>query len=153
MVVGGVKIGRKIALSDYTYLLCVTPEARIILHDDIRVAHHFQISVAKIVEIESHVNIAPFVFISDHNHAFEDVTLPIKDQGIRVNEGDRVMIGEGTWIGTKTTIVGNVRIGKHCVIGANSVVTKDIPDYSVAAGIPARIIKRYDFEMKEWVRA
>ena len=49
-------------------------------------------------------------------------------------------------------VVGKVRIGKHCVIGANSVVTKDIPDYSVAAGIPAKVIKRYDFEKSEWVR-
>ena len=45
-----------------------------------------------------------------------------------------------------------MHVGKHCVIGANSVVTKDIPDYSVATGIPARVIKKYDFEKKEWVR-
>ena len=62
------------------------------------------------------------------------------------------MIGDGTWIGTNVVRVGNIQIGKHCVIGANSVVTKDIPDYSVAAGIPAKVIKRYDFEEEEWVR-
>ena len=63
-----------------------------------------------------------------------------------------LVIGNGTWIGTNAVIVGNIQIGKHCVIGANSVVTKDIPDYSVAAGIPAKVIKRYDFEEEEWVR-
>lgn len=50
-------------------------------------------------------------------------------------------IGDGSYIGINTVIVGNVKIGKHCVIGANSVVTKDVPDYSVAVGIPARVIK------------
>lgn len=52
-----------------------------------------------------------------------------------------VLIGDGSYIGINTVIVGNVKIGKHCVIGANSVVTKDVPDYSVAVGIPARVIK------------
>ena len=44
------------------------------------------------------------------------------------------------------------KIGKHCVIGANSVVTKDIPDYCIAVGIPAKVIKRYDFEKKQWIK-
>ena len=47
-------------------------------------------------------------------------------------------------------IVGNVKIGKHCVIGANTVVTKDIPNYCVAVGSPAKVIKRYNFEIGEW---
>lgn len=72
--------------------------------------------------------------------------------GVMVNDEDSVRIGEGSWLGTNVVVVGNVHIGKHCVIGANSVVTKDIPDYTVAAGIPCKVIKRYDFERKEWVR-
>lgn len=61
-----------------------------------------------------------------------------------------VSIGDETWIGTGVVIAGTVTIGKHCVIGANSVVTKDIPDYCVAAGNPCKIIKRYSFETKQW---
>lgn len=49
-------------------------------------------------------------------------------------------------------IVGNVHIGKNCVIGANSVVTKDIPDYSIVGGVPAKIIRRYNKETKSWER-
>ena len=49
-------------------------------------------------------------------------------------------------------LTGNVKIGKHCVIGANSVVTKNIPDYSVAIGSPAKVIKKYNFESKKWVK-
>lgn len=120
--------------------------------DNIRIAHHFQISCANRVEIKSNVNIGPFVFITDHNHKFENPNIPIKDQGIYMMENTSAIIGEDTWIGTKVTIVGNVHIGKHCVIGANSVVTKDIPDYSIAVGSPAKVVKHYDFDRKEWVK-
>lgn len=61
-----------------------------------------------------------------------------------------VHIGDGSWLGTHVVIAGNITIGKHCVIGANSVVTKDIPDYSVAVGIPAKVVKRYNFDTKCW---
>lgn len=63
-----------------------------------------------------------------------------------------VHIGDGSWLGTHVVIAGNITIGKHCVIGANSVVTKDIPDYSVAVGIPAKVVKRYNFDTKCWER-
>ena len=56
--------------------------------------------------------------------------------------GGGVSIGDDTWIGTNVVIAGTVEIGKHCVIGANSVVTHDIPDYSVVAGCPAKVIKQ-----------
>ncbi|MCK4619283.1 MAG: hypothetical protein KAT52_05010 [Desulfobacterales bacterium] len=62
-----------------------------------------------------------------------------------------VYIGNNSWIGQNVTIIG-VKIGKHCVIGANSVATKDIPDYCVAAGSPAIVKKRYNFETNEWQR-
>lgn len=58
-------------------------------------------------------------------------------------------IGEGTWLGENVCVIG-AKIGKHCVIGANSVVTKDIPDYSIAVGAPARIIKQYNFKENVW---
>jgi len=62
-----------------------------------------------------------------------------------------VSIGDGSWIGENVCIVG-ATIGKNCVIGANSVVTKNIPDFCVAVGIPARIIKRYDLNKCAWIR-
>lgn len=58
-----------------------------------------------------------------------------------MQKGQTVTIGDGSYIGINSVIVGNVKIGKHCVIGANSVVTKDVPSYCVAVGSPARVIK------------
>ena len=108
------------------------------------------------VKIGNHVLTGPHVFIADYNHEYQNPMKPVMYHGNRFtprNDGQpNLLIDDGTWIGTNVVIVGNVHIGKNCVIGANSVVTKDIPDYSVAAGIPAKVIKRYDFEEEEWVR-
>lgn len=60
------------------------------------------------------------------------------------------MIGDQTFIGMHAVILPGVLIGKHCVIGANSVVTDNIPDYSVAVGVPAKVIKKYNWKTGEW---
>ena len=63
-----------------------------------------------------------------------------------------VKIGSNTHLNTNVIVLAGVTIGQHCQIGAGAVVTKDIPPYSVAVGNPARVVKRYNFEKKEWVR-
>jgi len=80
------------------------------------------------------------VYITDQNHGYEDVSLPISKQ----SQPERaVKIGSGSWLGYGSVVLPGVTIGEHCVIGANSVVTRDVPSYSVAVGVPARVIKRY----------
>lgn len=74
-----------------------------------------RISIANSLDIGEKVLFSPNVYITDCNHEYRNIDVPV--------------------------IVGNVKIGKHCVIGANSVVTKDVPDYCVAVGSPARVIK------------
>jgi lipopolysaccharide O-acetyltransferase len=63
-----------------------------------------------------------------------------------------VIISKNVWIGESVSILPGVRIGKASIIGANSVVTKDIPDYSIAAGNPAKVIKKYNFATRCWER-
>ena len=99
-----------------------------------------RISIANSLEIGEKVLLSPNVYITDCDHEYRNIDVPVIEQGI-VQKGQAVSIGDGSYIGINTVIVGNVKIGKHCVIGANSVVTKDVPDYSVAVGIPARVIK------------
>lgn len=99
-----------------------------------------RISIANSLEIGEKVLLSPNVYITDCDHE-RNIDVPVIDQGI-VQRGQKVSIGEGSYIGINTVIVGNVKIGKHCVIGANSVVTKDVPDNCVAVGAPARIIKK-----------
>ncbi len=81
------------------------------------------------------------VYITDQNHGYSDVALPISKQ---VMPERPVSIGDGSWLGHGTVVLPGARIGRHVVIGANSVVTGPIPDYSVAAGVPARVIRTID---------
>ena len=101
------------------------------------------------VHLEERVLTADRVFISDHGHRYDDPHVPIVDQGI-VSRGP-VTIGKGTWIG-ENAVVMSCRIGQNCVIGANAVVVSDIPDFSVATGVPAKVIRTYSSESKEWKR-
>ena len=123
----------------------------IAIGDGSEIGERCRISIVNKLDIGEKVLISPDVYITDCDHAYENVDLPVIEQGV-IKKDNRVSIGEHSYIGIHSVIVGNVSIGKHCVIGANSVVTKDIPDYCVAAGSPARIIKRYDFIEKEWVK-
>ncbi len=94
---------------------------------------HLEISVGNDVWTGHHV------YITDQNHGYEDLDLPISKQ---VMPERPVSIGDGSWLGHGTVVLPGANIGKHVVIGANSVVTGDIPDNCVAAGVPARVIKQ-----------
>ncbi|OHE00544.1 MAG: hypothetical protein A2W82_07065 [Sulfurimonas sp. RIFCSPLOWO2_12_36_12] len=99
------------------------------------------------VLIEENVLMADKVYISDNIHSYEDITKPIKNQPIQFKS--EVIIGKNSWIGENVSIVG-AKIGANCVIGANSFVNKDIPNYCVAIGTPAKIVKRYDEKTLIW---
>jgi acetyltransferase-like isoleucine patch superfamily enzyme len=90
------------------------------------------------VEIGADVMLAPRVYVLDVDHRFDDRATPIPQQGYDVAP---VTICDGVWIGTGTVITKGVTIGEGAVVGANSVVTRDIPPFTIAAGIPARVIK------------
>lgn len=90
------------------------------------------------VEIGSDVMLAPRVYILDVDHRFDLRTTPIAAQGYVISP---VVIGDGVWIGAGAVVTKGVTIGEGAIIGANSVVTRDIPPYTIAAGVPARVIK------------
>ena len=92
------------------------------------------------IEIGNDVWTGHHVYITDQNHGYEDVTVPISRQ---TQPELPVRIGDGTWLGHGTVVLPGVTIGKHVVVGANSVVTTDIPDNSVAVGAPARVIRSH----------
>ncbi len=132
--------------------LYANPNCTLVIDDYAEIGRDSTIAAHSNIKIEKGVLTGPHIFIADHNHEYRNVDLPIYQQGANVPKDSSVIVGEGSWLGTNCVVVGNVHIGKHCVIGANSVVTKDIPDYSVAVGIPAKVIKRYNFETMLWER-
>jgi len=150
-----ISLGNSVSLRRNAWLNVATGETDgepvIVIEDNCAIGTDTIISAKNKIHVEPDVLIAQSVLIVDHNHAYEDIAVPIVEQGI--TEGGRIRIGRGSWIARGATIIcpkGELTIGRNCVIAANSVVTRSIPDYSLVAGLPARIIRQYDPETKTW---
>ena len=97
--------------------------------------------------VGNHVNLAQNVTVTGLNHNYQDAEKMIDEQGVSTLP---VVIEDDVWVGANSVILPGVTLGKHCVVAAGSVVSHSVPPYSICAGCPARIIKTYDFETKEW---
>ena len=122
------------------------PELRI--GDGTYIGHRCHIIVCDKMVIGKNVTIADNVYITDNLHGFEDISCGVMPQPLKIP--GPVVIEDEVWLGERVCVMPNVSIGKHSVIGANSVVTKDIPPYSIAVGSPAKVIKQYNHDTKEW---
>jgi len=155
-VASHMKVGNSVRVDRGTWFNIPEPpqtdEPTIILEDSCGIGRGVTISAKNRIHLERLVMVAGCSFITDHNHAFEDVKVPTAFQGI--TGGGTIRIEEECWIGFGVTIVcsqGELVIGKHSVIGANSMVTRSIPPYSVVSGNPARIVKQFDPSKETWV--
>jgi acetyltransferase-like isoleucine patch superfamily enzyme len=145
-----VEIGDNVCIRDYSYITAIKFDETvpyIYIGDNTTFGMFSHISATGRIIIEKNVLAADKVYISDNLHEYQDITKPVTGQPVIYKK--EVVIGEGSWLGEHVTVLC-AKIGKNCVIGSNSVVTKDIPDFSVAVGVPARVIKRYDPGRKEW---
>jgi len=146
-----IKIGNNVFIGYKTWLaskpILQTKNSILQIGNGSSIGHFNHIYATRKIIIGNNVLTADKVYISDNVHGFEDITMPIKNQPIK--QKNEVFIGDGSWLGENVCIIG-AKIGRNCVIGANSVVTKNIPDYSVAVGAPAKIIKRYNEQTKKW---
>ncbi len=97
------------------------------------------VASVELVEIGDHCMFANGCFITDGNHRFDDLETPVTWQGFSTKGPTRV--GDNVWCGANVVIASGVTVGERCVIGANSVVTKDLPPFSIAAGAPAKVLK------------
>jgi len=99
------------------------------------------------VTIGNDIRLAQNITLSGLNHNYQDVNIPIHVQGVSTSP---IVIEDETWIGANVVVLAGVKVGRHSIIAAGSVVTKDIPPFSVAAGNPARVLKKYNPETKIW---
>jgi acetyltransferase-like isoleucine patch superfamily enzyme len=97
------------------------------------------VASVELVEIGSHCMFANGCFVTDGNHRFDDLSQPVTWQGFTSKGPTRV--GDNVWCGANVIVTSGVTIGERCVIGANSVVTQDIPAFSIAAGVPAKVMR------------
>jgi acetyltransferase-like isoleucine patch superfamily enzyme len=100
----------------------------------------------ELVEIGEHCMLANGCFVSDASHRFDDPDRPVTWQGFQSKGPTR--IGDNCWLGANVVVTSGVTIGERCVIGADSVVTKDIEPFSIAAGAPARVLRRIEYAPK-----
>ena len=100
------------------------------------------VAVHSLVEIGDHCMFANGCFVTDGNHRFDDPDQPVTWQGFTTKGPTR--IGDNVWCGANVVVTSGVTIGRRCVIGANSVVTEDIPEFSIAAGAPAKVLRRIE---------
>ncbi len=144
-------IGSKVYLNAKGWLAAVPltgdVNCKLVIGSYTYVGHFSHFYATSKIEIGKKVLIANNVYISDNQHGYKNILLPVIDQPIKQLKA--VIIGDGAWIGENVCIIG-ASVGKNSVIGANAVVLKDIPDYCVAVGAPAKIIKRYNFDLNDW---
>lgn len=124
--------------------------ANITIGDNCYICTNFTCLVGANIKIGNNVLIASYVLVSSENHGMNpESDIPYMNQPLVC---EPVSISDGCWIGEKVCILPGTSIGKKCIIGAGSVVTRSIPDYSIAVGNPARVIKTFNFSTHSWKR-
>jgi len=151
-----IEIGKNVFIAENAFLSTVKEhkgkkfQPSLVIGDNVCIGANFHVSCTESVIIEKNVLISDRVFIADGMHEFENISVPIIDQPM-TNKG-KVLIKEGSFLGINIVILAGVTVGKNSVVGASSVVTRNVPDYSVVIGNPARIIKMYDGKTKKWIK-
>lgn len=128
------------ALDRGVVLLCSGPSTRkpkIVIGRGVYINRNAFIDASELIIIEDDVAIGPNVYITDHDHDISDRQRVLSNKLV----SDPVVIEAGAWVGANVSVLKGVRIGRGAVIGAGSVVTKDIPEHTVAAGVPAKVLR------------
>jgi acetyltransferase-like isoleucine patch superfamily enzyme len=139
-----IEIGARVVIGPNSWLEVLDHDSArgpiISIGDGTSTAGFLTITAADRVVVERDVLIARYVYISDHSHESRSAQMPIKAQG--VTNISPVRICEGAWLGQGVVVCPGVTIGRNSVVGANSVVRHDVPDFCVAAGAPAKVVRR-----------
>lgn len=130
--------------------------AAVIIGENVQVNNYVHIGAVNRIVIGNRVLIASGVFISDHNHGTYSgagQSSPLIPPADRPLQRMPVEIADDVWLGEHVCVMPGVRIGKGTIVGAGSVVTRSLPEYTIAVGAPARVVKRFDFDAQMWVPA
>ncbi|WP_157977778.1 acyltransferase [Paraburkholderia kururiensis] len=137
----GLHIGARANIGAYTRLVVGTdlarPGARIVIGEGCGIGEFSSVGGSGGVTIGRNTIIGQYFSAHPENHNFADPTRPIREQGTTRKP---ISIGEDCWFGARVTVLGGVTIGRGCVIAAGAVVTRDVPPYSIVAGIPGRVV-------------
>ena len=124
--------------------ITLAPDARVVIGRGCFLNRETMIAANELVEVGDHTMFANHCFVGDADHRYDDPDLPITWQGFKPR--GPVSIGSNVWLGKGVVVQGGVSIGDRCVVGSNSVVTKDLPGGTVAAGVPAKVLREIEFK-------
>lgn len=136
---GRLEVGAQALLEPDVWITAPAP-ARVRIGEGTFLNLGVMVAALELVEIGSHCMLANGCLVTDANHRFDDLSRPVTWQGFTSRGPTRV--ADNVWLGAHVVVTSGVTIGERCVIGANSVVTQDIPPFSVAAGAPARVLRQ-----------
>lgn len=149
-----IHIGKRVRIKKYYRIECYPWFAgeklnpNIVFEDGVIIGPCLTIFCANTIKIGKDTIFAGNVTLISENHGTDpDSDIPYHAQPLSTGP---IFIGEGCWFGHNVSVLPNVSIGKKCIIATNSVVTHSIPDYSIAAGVPAKVIKQYNFSTHSW---
>lgn len=134
-----ISIGNNCQFDEYVYLQVHHEGENLIIGNNIRINAFTHIQAYSSIILYDFVLIAPFSHINSGNHGFTDIKEPIMKQAYK--KAGAIIIGKGSWIGRNSHILGNVNLGENTVVGAGSVVTSSFEDFSIVAGVPAKLIR------------
>ncbi len=152
-----ISIGDSVYIAPGTWLNIPEPDSgtgpALVLESGCKIGRRCMITAKNLVCLENDVMLGPSVLIADHSHEFSNLDVPIHAQGLTA--GGTVRIERNCWLGHGAAIIctsGELVLGRNTVVGANSVVTQSVPPFSVVAGSPAKVVRRYDSESGRWIK-
>ncbi len=150
-----IQLGRNVFFRNGARIECIDRwldnkySPKLIIGENTSFEQDAHITTAGELKIGKNCTFSARTMITTINHEFDDLGNDILNQGIVIKN---VCIGENCFIGMDVKIFPGVTIGDNVIIGANSIVMSDVPSNSIAVGTPAKVIKKYDFELKKWIR-
>jgi acetyltransferase-like isoleucine patch superfamily enzyme len=142
-------IGKRVRIFPNIRLETHTEKGRILIGNNVAIAQNVHITSASNLIIGDNSTILANVFITNIDHDYKEIDKHILNQKMIVSE---TIIGSNCFIGYGVAIQAGTKLGKQCVVGASAVVRGMFPDYCVIVGAPAKIVKRYNLETKNWER-
>jgi acetyltransferase-like isoleucine patch superfamily enzyme len=146
-----IRIGRGACIGQDTWLnVCIRDDlVRMQIGTAVLIGRRGVVNTAGHLEIGDYTITGPNVYIGDADHDYRNIQVPILAGG--VTDGRCVVVEENCWLAMNSVVSGYLTVGRGSVIGANSVLTRDVPPFSVVVGNPARIVKMYDPSCKTWL--
>lgn len=132
-----------------TFILSDNKNATIQIHDNVYVGRFCNIHTGSKISIGANSVLSDYVYLSTLSHGLD----PLKGQIMQQSSFDKgsIILGENVFLGFGVKVMPNIELGDWCIVGAGSVVTKSFPEYSMIAGNPAKLIKKYDLNLNKWI--